>query len=90
MNLSHGIQIFVRVAELRSFTRAAESLRIPRSSATAFVQQLEGSLGTKLLHRTTRTVQLTAEGWRCYARCKKLLVELDELQTMFRSDVRPR
>lgn len=77
------MQIFARVAELASFTQAAEALGIPKASASTAVQQLETQLGTRLLHRTTRRVQLTQDGQAYYERCKDLLADVDELQSMF-------
>lgn len=77
------MQIFVRVAELASFTQAAEALGLPKASASIAVQQLETQLGTRLLHRTTRRVQLTQDGQACYERCKDVLADVDELQSMF-------
>lgn len=77
------MQIFIRVAELTSFTQAAEALGIPKASASNAVQQLEAQLGTRLLHRTTRRVQLTLDGQAYYERCKDLLADMDELQSMF-------
>lgn len=77
------MQIFIRVAELTSFTQAAEALGIPKASASNAVQQLEAQLGTRLLHRTTRRVQLTLDGQAYYERCKDLLSDMDELQSMF-------
>ena len=77
------MHIFVRVAELASFTQAAEALGIPKASASTAVQQLESQLGTRLLHRTTRRVQLTQDGQAYYERCKDLLADVDELQSMF-------
>ena len=77
------MQTFVRVAELASFTQAAEALGIPKASASTAVQQLEAQLGTRLLHRTTRRVQLTQDGQAYYDRCKDLLADVDELQSMF-------
>ncbi|XDF35741.1 LysR family transcriptional regulator [Paracidovorax avenae] len=74
---------FVRVSELASFTQAAEALGIPKASASTAVQQLETQLGTRLLHRTTRRVQLTQDGQAYYERCKDLLADVDELQSMF-------
>lgn len=47
------------------------------------MQQLETQLGTRLLHRTTRRVQLTQDGQAYYERCKDLLADVDELQSMF-------
>lgn len=83
MNQLDAMQIFARVAEMASFTRAADSLAIPKASASTAVQQLESMLGTRLLHRTTRKVQLTQDGQAFYERCKDVLADIDELQSMF-------
>ncbi|AVS92728.1 LysR family transcriptional regulator [Paracidovorax avenae] len=83
MNPFDRMHTFVRVAELASFTQAAEALGIPKASASTAVQQLETQLGTRLLHRTTRRVQLTQDGQAYYERCKDLLADVDELQSMF-------
>ena len=83
MNTLEAMQIFIRVAELASFTRAADSLGIPKASASTAVQQLEASLGARLLHRTTRKVQMTHDGQAFYERSKDLLTDVDELQSMF-------
>ena len=77
------MHIFTRVAELASFTQAADVLGLPKASVSNAVQQLEASLGTRLLHRTTRRVQPTQDGQVFYERCKDLLADADELQTMF-------
>ncbi len=55
-------RIFVRVVETRSFTRAADTLRMPRSSVSAAIAALESRLGARLLNRTTRTVVPTDDG----------------------------
>jgi DNA-binding transcriptional LysR family regulator len=55
----------------------------PQASASMAVQRLEASLGTRLLHRTTRRVQLTPDGQTFYERCKDVLADLDEMQAMF-------
>lgn len=83
MNRLEAMQIFVRVAELASFTRAADSLGLPKASASTAVQQLESTLGARLLHRTTRRVEMTQDGQAFYERCRDLLSDMDELQTMF-------
>jgi DNA-binding transcriptional LysR family regulator len=83
INRLDAMQIFVRVAELSSFTRAAESLGLPKASMTAAVQKLEKLVGARLLHRTTRRVQLTQDGRAFYERCKDVLADMDELQSMF-------
>ncbi|GAB2585702.1 LysR family transcriptional regulator [Dyella jejuensis] len=84
MNRIEAMQIFVRVAELASFTKAADSLGLPKASTSSAVQQLEAQLGTQLLHRTTRKVQMTQDGQRFYERSKDLLADMDELNSMFR------
>lgn len=83
MNQLEAMQIFVRVAEQASFTRTAETLGLPKASVSTAVQQLESTLGARLLHRTTRRVELTQDGRGYYERCKDLLADVDELQTMF-------
>lgn len=83
MNPLDRMLVFVRVAELSSFTQAAEALGIPKAGASVAVQHLESQLGTRLLHRTTRRVQLTQDGQAYYERCKDLLADVDELQSMF-------
>ncbi|QPF72399.1 LysR family transcriptional regulator [Roseateles sp. DAIF2] len=78
-----AMRVFVRVAELASFTQAAEGLGLPKASVSGAVQRLEAQLGTRLLHRTTRRVQLTQDGQAFYERCKDLLADLEELQQLF-------
>ncbi|MDC8771799.1 LysR family transcriptional regulator [Roseateles albus] len=83
MNPLERLQIFHRVAELSSFTQAALSLSLPKASASSAVQQLESQLGARLLHRTTRRVQLTQDGQAFYERSKDVLADMEELQAMF-------
>lgn len=83
MNLLEQLRIFSRVAELCSFTQAADSLGLPRATVSTSVQQLENLLGARLLHRTTRKVLLTQDGQAFYERCNDALADMDELQTMF-------
>ena len=83
MDRLHAMEIFVRVAELASFTKAADSMGMPKASISTSVQQLESLLGTRLLHRTTRKVQMTQDGQALYERCKDLLSDVDELESLF-------
>lgn len=83
MHRLDAMQAFVRVAEMASFTRAADSLGLPKASVSTAVQQLEAWLGTQLLHRTTRRVQLTQDGQAFYERCQDLLADMDEVQHLF-------
>ncbi len=77
MNTLESMQVFMRVAEQASFTRAAESLGLLKATVSQSVQQLENSLGTRLLHRTTRKVQMTLDGQAYYDRCKELLADVE-------------
>lgn len=86
MENTDAIKRFVRVAELGSFTKAADALGLPKASISLAVQQLENKLGTQLLHRTTRKVQLTPDGQIFYDRGKDILTEMDELESLFQTD----
>lgn len=88
MDSNEGLKRFVRVAELGSFTKAAESLGLPKASISQAVQQLESKLQTQLFHRTTRKVQLTPDGQLFYEKSKNVLSEIEELETLFISDDR--
>ncbi|MFZ5526278.1 MAG: LysR family transcriptional regulator [Pseudomonadota bacterium] len=77
------LRTFVRVAELASFTRAADQLGMAKGRVSDAVNRLEADLGTRLLQRTTRSVHLTQDGLQFLERAKELLQEADELQAMF-------
>lgn len=80
-----SFRVFSRVAEMNSFTAAAASLGLPKASASMAVKALEQRLGARLFHRTTRRVELTQDGHMFYARCRDLLSDIDETETMFRT-----
>jgi DNA-binding transcriptional LysR family regulator len=82
MNLDE-LRIFSRVADLASFSRAAEQLGLAKGHVSTSVRQLEARLGTRLLQRTTRSVRLTPDGERFLDRCKELLIDAEQLQAMF-------
>lgn len=86
MDVIEGMRTFAAVAEVRSFTAAAEKLNISKALASKYVGQLEERLGLKLLHRDTRNVSLTGVGQAYLERCNRLLNEFDELE----SDIRDR
>ena len=86
MNRIEAMQIYISVAELASFTQTANTMGLPKASISTAVQQLESELGTRLLHRTTRRVQMTQDGQVFYERCKDLLADFEELQNLFRSN----
>jgi DNA-binding transcriptional LysR family regulator len=77
LDLNH-VATFVRVVEEGSFTAAAKALRAPKSSVSRSVAQLEKDLGVKLLHRTTRKLNLTDAGIAFHKRVSHALVEIDE------------
>ena len=75
---------FSRVVECASFTRAADTLGIPRSSVSAAVQELEGRVGARLLHRTTRKVSPTQDGMALYERCQRVIADVEDTENLFR------
>ena len=78
------MRTFVRIVEANSFSRAAETLNLPRASLTATMQNLEAYLGTRLLQRTTRSVSLTTDGAEFYARCVEILAAVEAAEGRFR------
>ncbi|WP_339463026.1 LysR family transcriptional regulator [Pseudomonas sp. EA_105y_Pfl2_R69] len=81
MDRFDAMQAFARVVEAGSFTKAAETLHMSKTSVTQLVQQLEARLRVKLLNRTTRKVNLTADGAVYYERVLRLLDDLDDAET---------
>ncbi len=75
------MRAFVRVVEAGSFTKAADTLHMSRTTVTQLVQQLEARLRLKLLNRTTRKVNVTEDGAVYYERIVRLLAELDDIET---------
>lgn len=75
------ILAFVRAADARSFTVAAEQLGLSRSSVGKSIARLEDRLGVRLLHRTTRNVTLSDDGRAFYERCVRILADLEEAET---------
>ncbi|HWX03039.1 LysR family transcriptional regulator [Collimonas sp.] len=84
MDRVETMQVFVRVAETGSFTKAADSLGLPRATVSSAVQQLEASLGARLLQRTTRRVHLTQDGSALLERCYQLLSDFEEISGLFK------
>lgn len=77
-------RVFVRVVDCAGFTRAADQLKLPRSTVSEAVRTLEQRLGTRLLHRTTRQVTPTQDGLLFHARCQQLIADADEAEQLFR------
>lgn len=72
-----SMTVFARVAAVRSFSSAARELGISQATASKHVQTLEGWLGTRLLHRTTRRVGLTETGESFFAQCTRILDDME-------------
>ncbi|MDB5999615.1 MAG: transcriptional regulator, LysR family, partial [Rhizobacter sp.] len=85
MDRFDAMRVFVRINELKSFTKAADDLQLPRATVTHTIQQLEKRLGVRLLHRTTRQVSATLDGEAYYQRCQRLLSDLEEAESAFSS-----
>jgi len=73
MDKLQAMQVFVRVVETGGVTRAADSLGVPKATATTLIQKLEANLGVRLLNRTTRRINVTADGAAYYDRCVAIL-----------------
>jgi LysR family transcriptional regulator for bpeEF and oprC len=76
MDKLRAMTLFVRIVETGRITHAAESLAIPKATATTLIQQLESWLGVKLLNRTTRKVSVTPDGAAYYERAAAILADI--------------
>src|ERR1700761_6258300 len=85
MDRFEEMRVFIRIAERQSFTRASDDLQIPRATVTNLMKRMEQRLGARLLERTTRSVRLTHDGEAYYARCLRLLTDLEEAEGSFRN-----
>lgn len=85
MDRFDAMQAFARVVETGSFTKAAETLHMSKTSVTQLVQQLEARLRVRLLNRTTRKVNVTADGAAYYERVVRLLADMDDAETSLSS-----
>jgi LysR family transcriptional regulator for bpeEF and oprC len=80
MDQIQTMRVFARVVEAGTFTKAADSLGLPKGTVTKLVQHLEARLRVKLLNRTTRRVTVTPDGAAYFERTARLLADLDELE----------
>lgn len=78
------MQAFSRVAELGSFTRAADELGLSRAMVSTHVRRLEKRYGLRLLHRTTRKVALTPAGNEYLGHCRRVFAELTAAEETLR------
>lgn len=87
MDRLERLHIFTRVVDCMSFTRAAESLSIPRSTVSTAVKDLESALGARLINRTTRALDVTQEGQLLYKQSLLLLEDYERLASAFSTEV---
>lgn len=81
-NRAGEMDVFVQVAELRSFSAAGRKLRLSPSAVSKLVTRLEDRLATRLLVRTTRSLQLTPEGEVYLERAQAILADIQEAERM--------
>jgi DNA-binding transcriptional LysR family regulator len=87
MDRFFAMSAFVRVVEAGSFTRAAETMDLPKPTVTRLIQGLERDLRVRLLDRTTRSVTVTAEGASYYERVVRLLAELSDIESAAKQSI---
>lgn len=75
MELLNDMALFVEVVKARSFRRAAEAMEMPNSTLSRRISGLEKAIGLRLLHRTTRKIELTEAGQLYFDRCKRIVEE---------------
>lgn len=80
MDQIQAMRVFVRVVETGSFTRAADTLGLPKGTVTKQIQALEARLRAKLLNRTTRRVTVTPDGAAYFERTARLLSDFDDIE----------
>ncbi|MFM0551840.1 LysR family transcriptional regulator [Paraburkholderia sediminicola] len=83
MDHLQAMKVFARVAQLGSFTKAAEQMQLPRPTVSNAIQYLESHLRVRLLQRTTRRVALTPEGAAYHERCVQVLADIDDAEALF-------
>lgn len=81
-----ALRVFLQVADLAHFTRAAEELGLPKGRVSQVVRELEAQLGTRLFLRTTRRVSLTPDGELLAERARALLADASDIEALFQQD----
>lgn len=85
MNLN-DLRLFIRVVETGSFTAAADTLNVQKSTISRRIAQLEDNLGVRLIQRTTRKLKLTSEGWELFNRSQSLISQLELVRDEIAAD----
>lgn len=82
MNLKH-VEVFVKIAETKSFSKTAKELFLTQPTVSTHMASLEANLGTKLIARTTKEVNLTDNGELFYTYAKKMMLLAEEMENLF-------
>ncbi|MGN6525586.1 MAG: LysR family transcriptional regulator [Burkholderiaceae bacterium] len=90
VNRAAEMEVFVHAVEAGGFSAAARALAMTPSAVSKLVARLEARLGTRLLQRSTRALQLTAEGCVFYERSRRVLADIDEAERLAASAAAPR
>ena len=90
VNRAGEMEAFVRAVSRRSFSAAARELRMTPSAISKLVARLETRLGVRLLQRSTRKLELTAEGSAFFERSQRVLADLDEAERSVAASAAPR
>ena len=86
MNKLQAMEVFVRVVDTGGFTRASESLGMPKATVTTSIRDLETLLKVRLLNRTTRKVAVTTDGAAYYERCVAILDQVRDAEESLSTD----
>ena len=82
MNLKQ-LEAFVEVAEKNSFSKAAKSLYLTQPTVSAHISALEKELGSRLLIRNTKEVELSESGKRLYEYAKQIVLLTAQIEQEF-------
>jgi LysR family transcriptional regulator for bpeEF and oprC len=74
------MQVFTKVVDMNSFSRAAEALDLPKATVSTAIQALESHLKARLLNRTTRRISLTPDGAAYYEHCMRILADVEDAE----------
>ena len=84
MNKLRAMHLFTRLAQLGSFAAVAEEIGTSASMVSKEIRKLEENIGARLLHRSTRNVQLTPIGEGYLDRCREILSRMDDADAYVR------
>ena len=90
MDKLQAMEVFVQVVDSGGFTKAADTLQMPKATVSTLIRDLETSLSVRLLNRTTRRMNVTADGAAYYERCLRILADVrDTEESLSRTQASP-